>query len=110
VSDRVTIERIKNKKVLVVEGEDDVGFFVKLVEYLKIQGLFVIGLGGKDFFNIDLPDMQKRPGFSDLTHFAVIRDKNGDNAFESVANILKKRWDLKMSPQRMVNLFPVPQK
>ena len=94
---RITDE-IRNKKVMVVEGKDDVGFFVKMLDKLNIFGVYVASLGGKDKFNDDLPDLQKRPAFSDITHFGVIRDQDIDNAFESVANILSRKMGFKNIP------------
>ena len=82
---------IKNKKLVVVEGKEDVGFFVGLLDQIGINDFFVWGIGGKDVFNNDLPLLAKVQGFSDITHLVVVRDRNGDDAFDSVINILTRK-------------------
>ena len=94
------IERIYNKKMLAVEGADDVAFFVRLLKKMNIHGVYVAGLGGKDNFNKDLSDLHKRHGFSDITHFAVIRDKETDEAFESVVNIFQRKMGFRNIPAK----------
>ena len=91
-------EEIRNNKIIAVEGAGDVGFFVALLKKMKIKGVYVTALNGKNNFNKDLPDLQKRPGFSDVTHFAIIRDKNGDDAFKSVCNILVDKMNFANVP------------
>ena len=93
-------EEIRNKKMLVVEGSDDVCFFTTLLKKLNIEGVYVSALDSKDRFNEDLPDIQKRPGFSSLTHLGLIRDKDGDNAFISVKNILQRKLGFETVPSR----------
>jgi len=82
---------IRNKKLLVVEGASDVGFFVKLLEKIRIAGVYVLGIDGARTFNERLPRLPKMRGFSKITHLAVVRDRDQDDAFKSVANILKRK-------------------
>lgn len=84
-------EEIRNKKMLVVEGKDDIGFFATILCKLNISGVYVTCIEGKNRFEDRLPDLKKRPGFSNLTHLGVIRDKDTDCAFESIANILRNK-------------------
>lgn len=91
-------EEIRNTKMLVVEGSDDVCFFTTLLKKLNIEGVYVSALGSKYGFNEDLPDIQKRQGFSSLTHLGLIRDKDEDNAFESVKNILQRKMNFETVP------------
>lgn len=91
-------EEIRNRKMLVVEGGDDVCFFTTLLKKLNIEGVYVSALDSKHAFNRDLPDIQKRPGFSSLTHLGLIRDKDDDNAFESVKNILQRKLSFETVP------------
>ncbi|MBN1844318.1 MAG: hypothetical protein JW810_01460 [Sedimentisphaerales bacterium] len=88
-----TTERreIKQPKLLVVEGKDDVDFFVNLLDTLNIHNYFVWGIGGKYKFNIDLEDLKSARGFSDLTHLGIIRDRDSDDAFKSIKNILSRK-------------------
>ena len=82
------LKSIKSPKLFLVEGKDDVDFFVKLLEALSIKNCFVWSVEGKDDFGNKLKTLSKVPGFDRLTHFAIIRDKESDNALESVQKIL----------------------
>jgi len=93
-------KEIKNKKYIIVEGKDDVGFFIGFLNHIGIQDFFVWGIGGKGEFNNELPLLAKVPGFSDITHLVVVRDRNGDDAFDSVANILERKMDFSNVPSQ----------
>jgi len=93
-------KEIKNKKLVVVEGKEDVEFFVRLLDHIGMKDYFVWGIGGKDEFNNDLPLLAKVAGFSDITHLAVVRDKNGEDAFDSVVNILKRKMGFVSVPKK----------
>lgn len=84
------LKEIKNKKFFVVEGEGDVQFFKNLLDKIGITDFFAWEIRGKDKFSQELPILFKLPGFSRLTHIAIIRDKESDHAFESVVNILRR--------------------
>jgi hypothetical protein len=87
---------IKSKKILGVEGLDEENFFDALLKHINITGVQIYQVGGKDQFKNKLPILKKTSGFLNadgspfVTHLAVIRDKNSDDAFESVVGILKK--------------------
>jgi len=91
---------IKNKKLIVVEGKDDVGFFVGFLDHVGTQDFLVWGIGGKDEFNNELPSLAKVPGFSEITHLVVIRDRNGEDAFDSVVNILTRKMGFSNVPSK----------
>lgn len=91
-------EKISNRKLIVVEGKDDTKFFVKLLDEINITDFFVWGIDGKDNFNNDLPLLSKLPGFSNLTHFVVIRDNDTDDAFTSVRNIICRKIGFPNAP------------
>jgi len=93
-------EEIRNEKLLIVEGKDDAKFFVNLLKKLSIEGVYVTALESKSNFNDDIPDLKKRPGFQYVTHLGVIRDKDTDDAFESVKNILIRKMDFQDLPQK----------
>lgn len=82
------LKEIKNKKLFVLEGKDDVGFFVNLLDTIGIKDFFVWGVKGKDKYKPEMMLLPKISGFSKLTHLAIIRDKENDNALESVQGIL----------------------
>lgn len=96
-------EEIRNRKVLVVEGKDDIGFFVEVLKKQNILGVYVTGLDGKNRFNEELPRFTKISGFSNITHFGIIRDKDDksqNDAFKSVANTLRKKTNLQNIPTK----------
>lgn len=80
---------IRNRKMLFVEGTNDIGFFVQFLEKLKINEVYVTGVDGKSNFNKNLPLIKDVRGFSRVTHFGIVRDKDEDDAFQSIAKILE---------------------
>ena len=87
---------ITSKKIIAVEGPDDDHFFDALLRRMNIRDYDIRFVGGKDEFKNKLPALKNVTGFFNadgspfVTHLAVIRDENGDNAFASVTNILKQ--------------------
>jgi hypothetical protein len=85
---------ITNKKILSVEGKDEKNFFDIFLRYLGISNFQIEDVGGKDRFSKRFPALLKRPGFfaADetplVTHLAIIRDKDEDEAFKSISNIV----------------------
>ena len=95
---------IHQKKVLAVEGKDEVNFFNALLKYVGINDFEVYEVGGKQQFKDKLPALVRRRGFSDVEVLAVVRDADNDAnaAFESISNILKKE---KLKPPIQINQF-----
>ena len=96
---------ISQKKVLAVEGDDEINFFDSLLKYLGITDVEIRQVGGKDQFKNKLPALVESTGFFDHVEvFAVIRDANADAnaAFSSVKNILQK---LNLAPPIKMNRF-----
>ena len=86
------ISRIVKSKVLAVEGYDERSFFKKLLEDIGIiDEVQIIVIEGKDKFIKKLPILIKQSEFDTVEVFAVIRDadKNADDSFVSVSNIIK---------------------
>jgi hypothetical protein len=87
---------IKSKNLLVVEGQDEGNFFDALLQYMRITNFDIRYVGGKNQFPKKFPALLKTPGFSApdgsalVTHLAIIRDKDEDEAFKSIANIVRK--------------------
>jgi len=87
---------ITARSVLAVEGEDERKFFEALLRHINVIGVQIEPVGGKDQFRDKLPALLRTPGFykadgsSFVEHLALVRDKNGDDAFESIANIVTK--------------------
>ena len=88
--------RIISSNLLAVEGLDEKNFFDKLLKYLGISDVQIEDVGGKDNFPNRFPALLKTTGFfrADgcplVTHLAIVRDKNQDDAFKSVSNIVTK--------------------
>ena len=57
---------------------------------MAISNYYVRPVYGKDNFLKSLPALPAIRGFSRLTHLAIIRDKDMNHAFESVANSIIK--------------------
>jgi hypothetical protein len=90
-----TPREIGAKKILAVEGRDEVSFFEELISHLGVKDVQIEDVGGKDQFSKRLPALLKTPGFfgpdnvSIVTHLAVVRDKDEDNAFASIVNVIR---------------------
>lgn len=86
--------RIIARNVLAVEGNDEKNFFGSLLTYLGISDVQIEDVGGKDNFRHRFPALLKTTGFFDaagyplVTHIAIVRDKDEDDAFKSVASIV----------------------
>lgn len=95
---------IRQKKVLSVEGKDEVNFFDALLKYIGITDFEIRHVGGKENFKNKLPALVKMTGFSDVQVLAVIRDADADasKAFQSIRNILKKEG---LNPPSQINQF-----
>jgi hypothetical protein len=92
------------KKIIAVEGQDEVYFLDALLRNMKITGMEIRAVGGKQQFKDKLPALVRMSGFSDVEVLAIIRDADNDanGAFESIRNILKKE---KLKPPIQANQF-----
>ena len=96
---------IRKKKVLAVEGDDEINFFDSLLKYMGISDAEIHKVGGKNQFKNKLPALVNTTGFFDnVETFAVIRDANADAnaAFSSIKNILQKQ---NLTPPTQMNKF-----
>ncbi|KPK77891.1 MAG: hypothetical protein AMJ79_01690 [Phycisphaerae bacterium SM23_30] len=87
------LQPIEFNKILAVEGQDEENFFGALFRHIGILNIDIRQVGGKNQFPRKLPVLKVSTGFNNVTHLAVVRDRNSDNAFQSIVNILK-RMDL----------------
>jgi hypothetical protein len=89
-------KRITSNTVLAVEGQDERNFFDVFLKHLGISGFQIEDVGGKNQFPKKFPALLKMPGFFNadnspiVTHLVIIRDKDKDQAFESIAGIVRK--------------------
>ena len=84
---------ITKRKILAVEGKDEVNFFVALLALMGIGDCDIRYVAGKDYFPVKLRTLTKDPGFGDVETFAVIRDADEDAsaAFNSIKKVLEER-------------------
>lgn len=86
---------ITSRKMLAVEGEDERNFFDKLLRQMGIANVQIEAVGGKNQFKNKLTALLKGSGFfnADGTSFvewlAVVRDKDEDDALDSVADTIR---------------------
>jgi len=84
------------RKILAVEGRDEINFFDALLQHMGITDCQIEDVVGKDNFPIRFPALLKRPGFFApdnsplVTHLAIVRDRDRDEAFKSVVQIVEK--------------------
>ncbi|MHC4478979.1 MAG: DUF3226 domain-containing protein [Planctomycetota bacterium] len=83
------------KKILAVEGLDEKNFFDKLLKYLGVAGVQIEDVGGKNQFPDKFPALLMRPGIFApdgaplISHVAIVRDQDEDQALESVVKIVR---------------------
>jgi hypothetical protein len=86
-------EPFTKKRLLVVEGDDEVNFFKKLLEFIGISdNVDRRKSDGKYNFKTVMQAFTITRGFKKIEKIAVIRDadKNANDAFRSVTGTLKK--------------------
>ncbi len=90
------LEEIRQLKLLLGEGPEDVLFFKSLLMHLDISGIQVEHYGGKDNLHAALKALSKRPGFASVKSLAITRDADfvpltgaAQAAFQSVCSGLK---------------------
>ena len=90
------LSSVNSKKVIAVEGKDEINFFNALLRHMDITDFEIRDVGGKVQFPKKLPALLKATGFyladgsSFVTHLAIIRDRDEDEAFKSIATIVTK--------------------
>ena len=86
-----SLQGIYKRKLLLVEGKDEVSFFKVLLEKKQINEIQVMDTGGKEQFQTLFPNIKKTPGFDELETLAIIHDADKDNqaTFQSICSVLK---------------------
>lgn len=82
---------IEEAKLLIAEGKDEENVFSELIDHIGLQGIQVLGRGGKTQFRSLLTLLKEDPAFSTLESLGYARDANTDYhaAFQSVCNVLR---------------------
>jgi len=81
------------KKLLFVEGNDEVNFFKKMFrDELDITGIQIYPTGGKDQFKEYLPIIVKQRNFDAIKRIGIVQDsdENTKARFDSICHHLKK--------------------
>ena len=83
--------KILKPNLLVVEGEDDAGFFTAFFRHLNLSNIQILPIGGKTKLREALKALVVTPGFSDVVSLIIVRDAddNPKGAFQSVQDALK---------------------
>ncbi len=81
---------ITERNVLAVEGEDERNFFSVLLPHMGILGVQIEPVGGKNQFKDKLPALVRTPGFSLVEYLAIVRDRDDDDAFESIVTAVRR--------------------
>lgn len=92
------IDSIKQNKILIVEGKDEISFVNCLLKTIAIDNIQLWDSQGKDKIQKALKAIKLLPGFESVTSIGILRDadSNPQGAFESV------KADLRLSG------YPVP--
>lgn len=74
-------------KLLLVEGNDEVGFFTGLLRHLGIGGVQIVNYGGKDFFRRNIRAYVLEPTFAQVQSIGIVRDAD-DSAASARQSVL----------------------
>ena len=84
--------RTGQRKLLLVEGNDDLRFFGAMSKHLAINGIEISSYNGKDNLRNDLAERVRNPDFPSVTSLGIVRDadNSSQSAFDSVAGSLRR--------------------
>lgn len=85
------MENIQSRKLICVEGRDEVYFFTAIFRYMGLTDIEILDFEGKGNFKPRIAALKLRPGFDRVTHIALIRDADSnppESAFTSLTAIL----------------------
>ena len=82
---------IEQPHVLVVEGREEELFFGELIKHLRLQGVQIMPLGGKEKLRLELKALVRTSGFHKVNSLGIVRDADNDPmaAFQSVCDGLQ---------------------
>ena len=84
---------IENKRLLIVEGKDERGFFGALLREMDlVQDIQVMDIGGKTMLPGSLEHLVSQDGFDDVVFLGIVRDANTNpkGTFDSICGALRK--------------------
>lgn len=96
--------QIQKKKLLLVEGNDEVVFFQSLFKEMNVNSIQIYPVGGKEQFRNEIPLIVKHREFNNVTKIGCIRDADEDKkaAFDSISNVLVRNG---LKPVNVINKF-----
>ncbi len=80
------------RKLLLVEGNDDLRFFGAMSKHLAINGIEISSYNGKPKLANDLAERVRNPDFQTVTSLGIVRDadNSSQSAFDSVVSSLQR--------------------
>ena len=80
------------RRLLLVEGNDDLRFFGAMSEHLAISGIEISSYHGKDKLRNDLSDRVRNPDFPTVSSLGIVRDadESSQSAFDSIIGSLRR--------------------
>lgn len=109
---------ISSRKILLVEGQDEIHFFHAFLKHLNIEGVQLLSVGGKHQFPVKFPVFLNAPGFEQLISYAIIRDADTSHisTFDSIKDLLNKHGqplpsksgEFTIAPPTKVGIFILP--
>lgn len=80
------------RKLLLVEGNDDLRFFGAMSRHLGINDVLIDAYNGKDNLRTDLSERVRNPDFHSVTSLGIVRDADtsSQSAFDSVVGSLRR--------------------
>jgi hypothetical protein len=84
--------RIVKKRLLLVEGKDELNFFTALLNTLNIDTVQIIDIGGKQQLHSKFQALINMDGFEHVEKYAIIQDADDDYqaTFQSITGLLRK--------------------
>lgn len=79
--------KIDKTKLLLVEGLDEVNFFIAFCKHIDSSDLQIIETGGKEKLKLELPALLLAPGFEQVQSLGIVQD--ADNSLEGTVARIK---------------------
>ncbi len=113
------LEKIVKTKLLIVEGQDEKGFFTALIEHLSLDDIQVMPIGGKTQLRDSLEALSLAPNFNKVITLGITRDAddNPSGAFQSVSDAIsnanlrppsKQLFIANGKPRTVIMILPKP--
>jgi len=83
--------KIEKERLLLVEGNDEIVFFLEFFRHLSVDSVQIIEVKGKEQFKNEIPLLKNIPDFSKVQKIGIIRD--ADNDFNATLNSVFDRLE-----------------